>query len=345
MWAKKIMYMVLAASPIAFLGLIAVNARAAYFDWRPAEYGERLHQDWLAYAVPIRASHRLISLSPQQKVEHSEEAADAWLTAARSGELRTIPAVDLDDLNHEGARGELMLCRNVVIFQTLESAEIHRAKGNLKRAYEQYVDVIELAQINKYSTPTAVVESSRLQANTARKAAALIDRLAGEFVAPTSARLQPLLQDPNPTRHVLARMQVLYEISSETYAARKSDGTKMAFANLIAGNSLDSSDIVKWTNAKDIQHRDERILTSLITARDAIVREREFREALLALSDAIERRAFPSQRDKARNPLLLVSSNTPSAAKAAGKVPTVSAAAKDHLTLASSDSGNRTGTR
>ncbi len=335
--------MVLAASPFAFLGLIVVNARAAYHDWHPSEYGERVHQDWLAYAEPVRASKKLDKLPKDVKPEDVDAATKLWLAGYRRGDLRNIAIVDLADVAYEGPRAELMAGRNAVVYHILHLAKAKADRQDFDGSTARYLDAIELCQINKYSTPSAVAESSRLQAVALKRLASVVTMASPESWNAAQTRIHSMLPDPVQLRHVMARLQVMYNLTSQTSPQLTlNEGTKMAFTSLIAGDLLSSSKIVALTDTRSGNDADCDAFTNLLSCRDASEREFNLRSMLEQTQLAMESR---DQRERARKPLLLVSTKTFAGDKASGNVSTVSVALNSQATLLPVSAGNKTGTR
>ena len=335
--------MVLVASPFAFLGLIAVNARAAYQDWHPAEYGENVHQDWLAYAEPVRSARKLEALPQDVSPDDVKKVAKIWIDGYRDGSLKNISIVELDDVAYDGPRAELMESRNAVIYHVLHSAKSNASRGQFDAAAKQYLDAIELCQINKYSTPSAVAESSRLQALTIKRLAEILPSASESVWSSTHSRLSKVAPKQEQLRHIIARLHIMHNLAAQHVPAKQlNEGTETAFSTLISGETMSSANLVAMTRDASGGQEASDAFTNLITSREATSREALYRALVHEFLAAIEMR---DQRESARKPLLLVSTKTFEGDKAAGNVSTVSEGLNSQVTLVPVSDGSSTGTR
>lgn len=336
------MYTVLAAGPVLFLGWIAVTARTAFFEWHPAEYGNTIHKDWLAYTEPVRKVP--LEVEPSSHPDWLKDATALWLRDYRAGRLRNIPIADITDLASDGPRGELMTARNLVIVHNIQVASQAERAGDYKRAIETSLDVMELAQINKYSTPIAIYESSRVQTLTLEKLNRLLP-LSPESWDLTVLRLSKVAPKADRFRHVLSRIQMMYRLpNTNPSKVPFTEGASKAWNCLIEGQSLSTTDVLQMTAVSSIDEPEAEVLGTLIVAKDALGRENQLNYMISLFIGELQGKP-QDQSDSAKKPLLLVSTSTLNGARTPGSSSTGTPGSTDQLSLLALSAGKRTGTR
>ncbi len=336
------MYTVLAAGPVLFLGWIAVTARAAFFEWHPAEYGDTIHKDWLAYSEPVRQVP--LDIERNTRSEWLEGTTELWLSEFRAGRLRNIPIADINDLASDGPRGELMTARNLVILHNIQASSKSENDGEYRRAIETLLDVMELAQINKYSTPIAIYESSRVQSLALEKLNRLLPLSPGSWDI-AAQRIAKLTPRQDRFRHVLSRIQMMYRLPNTNPGQIPfTAGTSRAWNSLIEGRSLSTSDVLQMTAVRSIDEPETEVLGTLIISKDALERENQLESMIRLFVDELQ--STPQdQSDRAKKPLLLVSTSTLRGAKTPGSSSTETSGPTDQVSLLALSAGRRTGTR
>lgn len=209
MWAKKLIYTVLASGPFLMMAGIAIHARTTVQDWQAVEYGPTVSKAVLDYAPVISVSQ---SLSEQRAGAGEPEvrvAMDRWLWGYRSGELADIPAAEIPDNGTEGARAEIIRSRNRLFALGLHMGDCAARRNDWHGAHRWWIDCMELLQVNKYGSMPTVIEACRAQKLVLKRLDFGFKRLRPEDQATASARLASLSLGKHHLARIADRLEVL----------------------------------------------------------------------------------------------------------------------------------------
>jgi tryptophan 2,3-dioxygenase len=208
---KRIVYYILAAGPFLLMGFIAINSRMNVNHWEFIEYGPETVRRIEAYAGPVAQTRHSIHKGRPKSPEDLRAALDAWLVPARRGELLDIPPPTALNEGTTSVYDQILQAKQSLLDVAMRQGTMLSTAGKFREAAMLYADVLEIANIAKYSEFASVSESSTYQVASLKRISDLSGKLSREDQAAILARVNKLDGQPGRTlEHVVDRLSAVY---------------------------------------------------------------------------------------------------------------------------------------
>ncbi len=211
MLVKRAVYYVLAAGPFLLIGLIAINSRMNTNHWEFVEYGRETTTRIHAYARPVTLVRQTVVKGKATSPEALRQTIDAWLESSRKGELKDIVPPTTYSEGTTPIYDQVVRAKQTLVDTALRHGHVLQSQGKARDAAYFYADVLELADIAKYSEFSSLTESATYQVSTLRRIAQLAPQLDADVRAGILERIDAL--DPGTERsliHIVDRLSVAY---------------------------------------------------------------------------------------------------------------------------------------
>ncbi len=211
MLVKRAVYYVLAAGPFLLLGFIAINSRMSSNHWEFVEYGPETTKRIEAYVGPVTISRQAIFKGRVTSPDALRQAIDAWITASRAGALKDItPATTLSE-GSTPVYEQILDARRDLAEVTLRQANLVRNEGRLREAAYLYADVLEIANVAKYSEFSSLSDAAAYQIAALNRLSEIASELDRESRIEIIARIESLDSDPDRSLiHIVDTLSVAY---------------------------------------------------------------------------------------------------------------------------------------
>lgn len=208
---KRIVYYVLAAGPFLLVGFIAINSRMNTNHWEFIEYGPETMRRIEAYAGPVAQSRAAIDKGRAKSPEALRKALDAWIVPARNGELKDIPPPTALNEGTTSVYNQILHAKQTLLDVAMREGTRLTVAGKHREAAMLYADVLEIANVAKYSEFSSVSEASTYQVASLKRITEISDQLSTADLAAIVARVDRLESEPGRTlTHVVDRLSAVY---------------------------------------------------------------------------------------------------------------------------------------
>ena len=207
---KKAVYQFMASGPILLLGMIAINSRFNESTWVFIEYGPATSARVSAYIEPVRAVREHLKWKNNADEGDLRYVVGLWLEGYRSGELLDIYPATIADEGLPGVYDQIQTARQELIQRAKRAARKLESEGEIAPAAFLYADVLELANIGKYSEFGALSMSSIIQTDVLQKLIELSPDLSESQHGEILSRIHGLEQPNRSISHTMNRVAVVY---------------------------------------------------------------------------------------------------------------------------------------
>ncbi len=281
---KTVLY-VLASGPILLLGLIAINSRYKVNGWEFIEYSPETSARIETYVGPITASRAHFRSDEHKRCSASCPGVDTWLAAKWSGLLKDVhpPTSFVDD--NSTIYWQIIKEKNHVMSEANKIALRLEEKGFKSEAAFAYMDMLDIADVAKYSEFGSLIESSVSQVSTLEKIRRLVPSLSDEDRAHLIERMTALDSPARSLSVTADKMAGAYRMDQSrsrhytvTYEAAQT-GSLLASAGDEGKDRIDSLQRMIGTDASALALYSQSQL--------AYIQERRFSSALQNLRVAL----------------------------------------------------------
>lgn len=181
MWARRLIYTLLAMLPVMFTAAIAVGTRLTPMDWSTPEFGAKTNEALLKYSSLVSLTETESPASMHPDPGPAFRIAHVWVDSELPPlSAGNMPASGLDGPFYEVQRARQLLCMNL-----LRVAQSQEQQGYWDDAGHTYSLMVRLAEVAKYSSLNSINTSSDCQ----REALRHIDRIAPHLAKATQEEL------------------------------------------------------------------------------------------------------------------------------------------------------------
>lgn len=210
MLVKKAVLQFMAAGPFLLLGMISINSRFSESTWEFIEYGPATSARVSAYIEPVRAVREHLVWKKDANESDVRHVVGLWLEAYRNGELLDIyPATTAFD-GSPGVYDQIQAARQKLIDRVKLAAKKHESEGDMATAAFLYADILELANIAKYSEFGALSMSSVVQTDVLHKLTELSSELSESQHEELLSKMTALHQPDRSLAHTMNRVSVVF---------------------------------------------------------------------------------------------------------------------------------------
>ena len=207
---KKAVLQFMASGPILLLGVIAINSRFSESTWEFIEYGPATSVRVSAYIEPVKAVRERLVWNADADESDVRYVVGLWLDAYRNGELLDIFPATTADESSLGVYYQIQAARQELIYRAKKAARKRESEGEIVIAAYLYTDILELANIGKYSEFGALSSSSIVQADVLHKLIELSPELTESQHEDIVSRISGLQQPNRSIAHTMSRVSVVY---------------------------------------------------------------------------------------------------------------------------------------
>lgn len=189
------------------LALIALHARTTVHTWEHSEYGPEQHKRILAFTEPVRA---VKNLPPNASLADVQAAAQIWIEQPEDSILGDILPPCVEANGERRIVDEIVAARDTLAQRLSLHAERLAAEGQYGDSAKLQVQIMQLADVAKYSTFSTVASSARTQLHSADRITALAAKISeSERVEIAHAALS-VRSDARPANRLLNRLRALH---------------------------------------------------------------------------------------------------------------------------------------
>ncbi len=285
MLVKKAILQLMAAGPILLLGMIAINSRLHESTWEFIEYGPATSARVSAYMEPVRAVREHLVWKQDADDSDVRYVIAVWLEAYRNGELLDIyPATTVSE-GFPGVYQQILSARQNLIQRAKLAARQSESEGDVVAAAHLYTDVLELANIGKYSEFGALSRSSVIQTDVLLKLIELSPKLPDLQQQEILARIDMLNQPNRSITHTVNRLSAVYR------ADLAREGRSMAIIEVVRDSptlaSAEDTDLLKIDEWRQLSNIDGSLTPLYTSSRLAHYHQTKFREAKAKAADVL----------------------------------------------------------
>ncbi len=287
MLVRRVVYYVLAAGPFLLIGLIAINSRLNVHHWEFIEYGPETTTRIEAYSRPVQLVRRTIVKGRPVSTADLQATIDAWLDLGRKGELKDIYPPTTQFEGSSVVYDQIVTAKQALVDNSLRYGHTLQRDGKTREAAYVYADVLELAEIAKYSELSSLCESATYQASTLKRLALLAVELEPTDRAAILGRIAKL--DTSPDRsliHVIDRLSVTYSLDLQREGRSAAPIEAARDSQRLASNAdpLEAR-ITAW---EQISSSDRSLISLTGRSRIALAQEARFRAQLASARKALD---------------------------------------------------------
>lgn len=150
MAARKLIYHLMVLSPILTLGCIALETRIFAEPWDEDPVVPSVERSITAYIGVLRLTQQDLSIGTPDS-ERVRAIAELWAEGHRTGELKPLPPRSYEDLPRDGARGQILDARGMVLAQLHSVIRKEIVRGRYDQAADDCLLALEVGETLKYS--------------------------------------------------------------------------------------------------------------------------------------------------------------------------------------------------
>lgn len=235
MWARRLIYTLLATLPVMFTAAIAVGTRLTPMDWTTPEFGDKTNKALLAYAPLVKRTLHDVPASMHPDADKLEAVTGAWLDADLPP-LSTgmTPASGLEGPFYDVQRARQLVCMNLLRVACRSADD-----GDGVKAAHFASLALQVAEVAKYSSLNSIGTATDVQREVIRTIGKGLGDLDDKSLAELNLALGKVTARPDV---VMTCADNLLEATREVEATAKSlkryASTEMSPVSLKAGSKL-----------------------------------------------------------------------------------------------------------
>lgn len=187
MWARRLIYTLLAMLPVMFTAAIAVGTRLTPMDWSTPEFGDKTNEALLKYSALVKRTEEETPASMHPDPGPVFRVAHAWIDS----EMPPLSAGNLPASGLEGPFYDVQRARQLLCMNLLRVAQQQEEEGHWDDAGHTYSLMLNLAEVAKYSSLNSINTATDCQ----REALRHIDRITPHLARATQDELVAALDE------------------------------------------------------------------------------------------------------------------------------------------------------
>jgi len=139
------------SAPAFFVLGLGVHARMFSSHYDIVRDDPHSEAEILAYVPYLRQSKAFVARDPHATVAEARRVAEAWVSGAGKGDLKPLSPVAFEDTSSDGAKSQIFDTKSQIATRLINGIGESARSGNTRRAVQDAVLVVKLADILKYS--------------------------------------------------------------------------------------------------------------------------------------------------------------------------------------------------
>lgn len=203
MAARKLVYHLMILSPLLTLASIALETRVFAEPWDEDPVVPTIEQSITAYVEVLRKTQQELEIDAPRP-ESIRAVADLWIDGRKAGELRSLPPRTYEDVPRDGARGQILEGRGLVLANLHGLIREDVRQGRYDLAAQDCLRALEVGETLKYSELYTVGASTIDQRVTLGQLEEILPHLEEQQAAEIRVRLRDLRDRQKPLDRLIS---------------------------------------------------------------------------------------------------------------------------------------------